>query len=186
MNPFNNKKAVQAINYFATKNGGEISKMVAIKLLWLSDRVHLLKYGRMISNDTYYAMEYGPVGSSTRNNLESLTNNIYESQFLLLPNNKKVKSIAEPDLMVFSDSDEEVLELVFSKVGHFDFNMFKEWSHEFTEWKRFKNELEANPRRSFKMVIDDFFNDYELLAGKGIEIEKEVIGLNKEYFFEFA
>ena len=40
MNEFNHRKAVQALNFFSLKNGGKIEKMKAIKLLWLSDRVH--------------------------------------------------------------------------------------------------------------------------------------------------
>jgi len=45
---FNHKKAVQTLAYFAQKEGGVINKMKAFKLIWLSDRLHLRKYGRPI------------------------------------------------------------------------------------------------------------------------------------------
>lgn len=63
---FNYKKAVQALNFYADAEGGKINKMKALKLIWLSDRLHLRKFGRPILNDTYLAMPYGPVASGTK------------------------------------------------------------------------------------------------------------------------
>ena len=63
---FNHKKAVQTLAYFAQKEGGVINKMKAFKLIWLSDRLHLRKYGRPILNDVYFALPKGPIPSSTK------------------------------------------------------------------------------------------------------------------------
>ena len=71
MRGFNYKKSVQALNILAFKNGGVINKMKAIKLIWLSDRLHLRKFGRTITGDDYYALPNGPVPSATRDILES-------------------------------------------------------------------------------------------------------------------
>ena len=51
--PFDYKKAVQAINFFARKNGGKITKLEVLKLIFFADRYHLRKYGRPITNDQY-------------------------------------------------------------------------------------------------------------------------------------
>ena len=63
---FNYKKAVYTLAYFALKEGGAINKMKAFKLIWLSDRLHLRKYGRPILNDVYFALPMGPIPSNTK------------------------------------------------------------------------------------------------------------------------
>jgi uncharacterized phage-associated protein len=40
--------------------------MKALKLIYFADRYHLRKYGRLVTNDIYYAMNYGPVPSSVK------------------------------------------------------------------------------------------------------------------------
>ena len=63
---FKYETATQALNYLALKSGGRINKMKALKLIFFSDRYHLRKYGRPITNDEYLAMEYGPVASGVK------------------------------------------------------------------------------------------------------------------------
>ena len=63
---FDFRKATQAINYLATREGGQIGKLKLIKLAYLADRFHIRRYGRPIFNDSYLAMQYGPVGSSVK------------------------------------------------------------------------------------------------------------------------
>ena len=46
-------------------------KMKALKLVYIADRYHLRKYGRLITNDTYFAMNYGPVPSGTKDIAEA-------------------------------------------------------------------------------------------------------------------
>jgi len=41
----------------------DLTKLKASKLLYLADRLHLITYGKMITGDTYYALEKGPVPS---------------------------------------------------------------------------------------------------------------------------
>jgi hypothetical protein len=45
--------------------------MKALKLIFLADRYHLCRYGRLITNDSYVAMKHGPVPSATRDIVES-------------------------------------------------------------------------------------------------------------------
>ena len=56
---FDYKKATQALNFFALKEGGTINKMKALKLIYFADRYNLRKYGRPVRNDDYWAMGYG-------------------------------------------------------------------------------------------------------------------------------
>src|SRR3989344_6731266 len=60
------KKITQVLNYIAEKQGGVVDYMKALKLLYLADRLHLRKYGRLITDDRLIAMKYGTLGSQAR------------------------------------------------------------------------------------------------------------------------
>ena len=59
------EKTVQVLNWLARRNGGRIGKLRAMKLVFFADRYHLRKHGRMVTEDEYWAMKYGPVPSTT-------------------------------------------------------------------------------------------------------------------------
>jgi uncharacterized phage-associated protein len=124
MNGFNYKKAVQALNFFARKSSNfTLNKMKAIKLIWLADRFHLRKYGRPIIGDVYFALPYGPVPSTTRDIVEE--NNIslseeelqYSKDFIENESKYKYKSIKDCDLKVFSKTEVEAFDKIFSTYG---------------------------------------------------------------------
>ena len=60
----NLKKIENAILFFANKSDKTIERMKLIKLIWLSDRLHLSKYGRLILKDRYKALPNGPIAST--------------------------------------------------------------------------------------------------------------------------
>ena len=57
------EKIVELLLYLAHKRPGA-DKYQAVKFFYLADRAHLNRYGRPISFEKYYAMSYGPVGST--------------------------------------------------------------------------------------------------------------------------
>ena len=63
---FKYEAATQALNYLASKSGGTLNKLKALKLIYFADRFHLRKYGRPVTGDEYLAMTYGPVASSVK------------------------------------------------------------------------------------------------------------------------
>lgn len=98
---FSHKKATQILNYFAIKEGGKINKMKALKLTFLADRYHLRKYGRLITNDEYFAMEFGPVASGVKDIAEKtivLDQKVkdYSSHFLELKRYDLISDISKP------------------------------------------------------------------------------------------
>ena len=56
---------VEALHYVLSKTK-RAGKIKLIKLVYLADKYHLLKYGRTVTNDDYYAMEFGPVGTTVK------------------------------------------------------------------------------------------------------------------------
>ena len=63
---FDRDKALEAILYIANSLHNPTFHSIS-KMLYLSDKLHLQDYGRLICGDSYVAMEYGPVPSAIYN-----------------------------------------------------------------------------------------------------------------------
>lgn len=157
------KKATQALNYLARKKDGKINKMKAIKLIYLADRLHLRKYGRPIIGDEYWAMKLGPVGSHTKRAAElDVPDSFlsYAQKYIQPTDNKKQSfvSLKLADTNVFSKTDLECLESVYSAFGDKDQFELAELSHQYPEWKKHEKEINTGKKR-VAMSYSDFFAD---------------------------
>ena len=182
------KKAIQALNFFAAKGGGKINRMKAIKLIWLSDRAHLRRYGRPILSDKYYAIKLGPILSKTKNFSEAkglLSEEVkaYRDIYIEPIGQYEFKSLDAPDMNVFSQSDIETMEKIFSMFGHYDKYRLSNLSHKFPEWKKFEDYLKVNVTGRRRMSFDDFFEDTAESLEYFTEPE-ELLKLSKEVFEE--
>ena len=151
-------KIINSILFFANKSENKtINRLKLMKLLWLSDRVHLNKYGRLILKDNYKALPHGPVPSATMDfSKNSIANNFHVDKYNL-------KSEKQFDPKYFSKSDIDVMDSIWDKFGSFDQFELRDISHKFPEWLRFEKEL--NDRfapNSYSMVMEDFFITPEL------------------------
>lgn len=182
------KKAIQALNFFAVKEGGRINRMKAFKLIWLSDRTHLRKFGRTILSDKYYAMKLGPVPSKTKNLSEDTSYlhselKVYRDSFIKTAGQYDIDSICNPDMKVFSSSDIEVMEHVFITFGSRKEFKLSNFSHEFPEWKKFDSYFKVNESGSKRMDYADFFTDSPESL-KYFNEPEELLKLSKEVFEE--
>ncbi|HEY4194822.1 MAG TPA: Panacea domain-containing protein, partial [Mucilaginibacter sp.] len=139
MSSFKFKKAVQALNYFAQKEGGHINYMKAGKLVYLADRAHLRTYGRTITNDTYIAMKNGSVPSKTKDII--LKSAWFEQEildyvniYLSDPDDYSFNSLKDTDTDVFSKTDLKVMEEIYDFFGDRNKYELSEYSHHFPEW----------------------------------------------------
>ncbi len=190
MNNFNYKKATQIINFFSRKEGTQIDKLKLIKLIWLSDRLHLRKFGRFITDDSYFAMKLGPVPSSVLDLIDANTFIFEESEleyrnsFINLRGKLNVCSIAEVDEKVFSKTDLKVMEEVYSTYSQFTGDFLSDISHEFPEWRRHKKEIESGIRRKAVDLNDFFENIVEDIHFPKMNLDEEHLKLSKEFFFD--
>ena len=173
------------LNYFAECNGGKIEKIKAYKLMWLSDRYHLRQYGRMISDDTYYAMPHGSVPSTAKDMLDgNVIVNINPNEYISIINNNNYKTIKEPKLKVFSQTDRDTLSLIFDKYSGLSYKELSEVSHQFPEWVRFEDEIK-NPKNksSHKIRVIDFFENVDDESGLFVD-DDELIEITKQLYSE--
>ncbi len=169
------QKRTQAILYFANKSTNKrIKRLKLVKLLWLADRIHLNRYGRMILKDDYYALPHGPVPSKTMDQSKLSIPNVYNV------NGFNLEAEDDFDLKYFSESDLEVMEEVWNKFGKMTEFKLRDYSHLFPEWKRFEDRLKGKKQQSYKIRINDFFEAPDEKAD--LKIDKEQINTSKEYF----
>ena len=173
---FDFKKATQALNHLASKGVGKVNKMKALKLIYFADRYHLRKYGRLITNDTYFAMNYGPVPSGVKDIAEGSEflgekEREYSSQYLTSIDQYTLKSINPVDDSVFSDSDIEALNFAWDKFSHLSKYKLKDLTHKYPEWERHKEALNLDSR--IQIYLEDFLNDPEADIEKCFELDEE-------------
>lgn len=158
------KKIFQALNFFAIAEDGEINKMKALKLIWLADRLHLRKYGRTITGDTYYALKNGSVPSSAKkfaeaNDYIKLTEKQYGDRFIQKVDVHHYKSVNAVDIMVFSKTDIDIMNIIYKTFSGKDQYELGKLSHKFPEWKRFEDNLKKKPHSNYLMEMEDFFEE---------------------------
>jgi uncharacterized phage-associated protein len=185
MRGFDYKKTTQALNFFAKEEGGEINKMKALKLIWLSDRKNAALFGRTITGDSYFAMKNGPVASATRDILEesSFLDDVakdYSNSFIK-SNGYEYVSIGHIDEEVFSDSDINTIREIYKAFGNKDKFALSDISHEFPEWKKYESALRKRLSSRFEISIEEFFETNEYVE-KCFNITKSELELSKQIF----
>lgn len=157
------KASTQALYYISKKLGKPLDKWTGLKLVFFADRYHIRKYGRTITDDFYYAMEHGPVGSTTYDVLKFNTNTSHEKKyiehFLEKEDDKYKAKNKNLKLDYLSETDIEALDFAINTFGKFSSKRIKDISHLYPEWNRFKKTLKANDITRIEMNIVDFFND---------------------------
>ncbi len=157
------KASTQALYYVSKKLKKPLDKWTGLKLVFFADRYHIRKYGRTITDDFYYAMEHGPVGSTTYDVLKFNTNTFHEKKYIehfLEKEDDKCKAKNKNlKLDYLSETDIEALDFAINIFGKFSSKKIKNISHLYPEWNRFKKTLKTNSITRIEMNIIDFFND---------------------------
>ena len=186
----NIKVIIQSLYYISSKLNKQVDKLTALKLVFFADRYHLRKYARLITNDTYYAMEYGPVASNVKNILSfdflSLQEKEYTEQFIekVDEHNYNIKkNILDEDLDMLSETDKEALQFAIVRFGNKNSYSLVDETHKYPEWKRFENTLNDTLKRE-KIVMTDFFENTDIQNDPYKIIPKEKVALSKEFYLQ--
>jgi uncharacterized phage-associated protein len=141
--------------YYILQKIGEADKIKLVKLIYLADKYHLIRYGRTITNDDYYAMEYGPVGTTLKDVLSYDSSNISEHEkkyFSELIERKEAYTFqAKKDVNIsfdmLSETDKEALNFVIEHFGNINSKQLSEYTHQYPEWNQYKDLFENNLTR---------------------------------------
>lgn len=175
------KLIIQVLHYILEKLG-KADKLKLIKLIFLADKYHLLKYGRTITEDDYYAMELGPVGSTVKDILSF--NHFTLSKAELDYAKKLLKPISQncfaskgtPDVDMLSETDKEVLAYVIERFGKMSSMELSEYSHKYPEWQQheylFKNGQTKRKQIKTEELLSTLDDDLQSLGIDADHIEE--------------
>ena len=136
----NEVKITHTAAYLIQKSGGKMYHLKLIKIMYLSDRESMKRYGSPITNDRMVSMDYGPVLSTTLNFINGHIPS-YEGGWEAWINDRsnhmvslKIETFNRNDLTELSDSDIEILD-VWSEFGEMNQWELVDYTHKLDEWK---------------------------------------------------
>ena len=177
---------LESFYYLSKKLDSPIDKLAAVKLLFFADRYHLRKYGRLISDDTYYALPHGPVASNSLDILNQVMNDSdtgAAKQYIKKSDSKAFTAVeTDYELEYLSDSDIEALNFVAEQFGDKEAWELRNLTHEYPEWKRFEHTLDSQLSRREKIIMSDFFENANIENDPFLVIPERVVELSKEAY----
>lgn len=132
---FNEQKATQLACILLSRNGGKMSHLKLMKLMYLIDRETLIRWGWSMTGDNYSSMPYGMVLSRTYNlvNEESFPET-YWKQHITPPQNYIVELRENPNIDELSEAETDLIEEIFAEFGHWNRWDLVNYVHELPEW----------------------------------------------------
>lgn len=134
-NLFDPEKALNAILWIAKRIPSPSFHSIS-KLLYFADRIHLERYGRLISGDSYVAMKHGPVPSGTYDIMKAVRGDgtcvVEEAaqEAFTVDGRHDVIPRREANEALFSESDLECLHEAITRYGRLSFIELTRLSHD--------------------------------------------------------
>ena len=180
---FDYEKTIAASLYIVSKNLPELTMAKLFKLLYFSDKDHLVRYGRTITGDEYVAMKDGPVPSNLYDLFKELRNKPSSQPAVMLAKNimleastyqyPRLSALGTIDPMQLSISDIESLDRILFEFGQFTFLRLRSLTHDTPAWE---NAWSERTNDSAPMRFEDFFE----------EDPNAIVGAKEEMLENFA
>lgn len=183
---------IEALYYLLTKlPSAQAEKIKLIKLLYLADKYHLIRYGRTITNDDYYAMEFGPVGTTAKDVLSFDKYNLSSKEYKYLTTLIEKKDDytfaakkTEISFIMLSQTDKEALDFVVEYFGNMDQWQLQEYTHQYPEWSQyidlFENNLTKRERIETRELLSCFEGDPLALPENHVKESEKIVTGNFE------
>jgi len=178
------EKIVQTLAYILTKMQ-KADKIQLVKLLYIADKYHLIRYGRTITNDQFWAVKAGPMGSVTSDVLnlenEEATYFNYDSTMLRRVDDYAFETSVsdEETFEALSESDFEILDIVINKFGRMHKWDLVDYCHQYPEWKQYEKIFENAPTKRERIHTEELLSTigdepFEVIP-EHIEISKQIL-----------
>jgi uncharacterized phage-associated protein len=199
LNGFSIKKIFEAGAYLQSSisDNDTYNYLRLIKLLFFADRYHIRKYGTLLTFDNYVALKLGPVASTTLNiikrefehlGLKKAEREFIVSNSILDKSSFKIQFLA-PESPLLSKSEVEALDFAVENFSRFNKYELIDITHDYPEWKRYKDLFAHQLTFQEHVVWKDFFSNPNISESKYI---KEHLGGvdpfydDEEYLAEMA
>lgn len=163
---FDFDKFLAALQFMAAKGVPELDKYKICKLLFLADKYHLVKYGRPIIGDRYFALPYGPVPSEVLDLLNAFSiaePNLSDTRFQAMTanleldrkyQNPRISTKVSPAFQVLSKSDLMALDYVIANFGSKGFGELLGLTHTMYAYRAAWERKPSGP-----MQYEEFFEE---------------------------
>ena len=133
---FDEAKATQAAAFLLSMRGGRMHYLKLLKLLYLADRIALIRWGIPISTDRYVSMDHGPVLSCVYNLITDEKPKPVWAQFISAPlGDYEVELLREAPKDKLSRAEESVLKEVYAEYGYRNrWDIVENVMHRLPEW----------------------------------------------------
>lgn len=160
-------KIIEVMLHLAHLRPG-LDKYQVVKLLYLADREHFNRFGRPITQEQYFALQYGPVASNAMDFMEQDARalkraGVSDLPFGLVAEGTLVRLGApkrEIDRSLFSRTDLQVIDAVVEEYGSRTFGELFEVTHDHPAWKLAWNRKAHHAKRS-EMFYDEMIDSEE-------------------------
>jgi len=169
------EKIVELLLYLARARP-DADKYQAVKFFYLADREHLIRYGRPITFENYYAMSFGPVASTV---LELLNGNLNRAKAVgidELPFKTEIgktrngsdttyirAALREVNYDLFSKSDIKVFDEIVAKYRNASFDDLFKATHKHFAWRNAWSTRRQGERA--EMFYEEMIEDEKRRAG---------------------
>ena len=164
-NFLNIEKIVQVF-FYIQKNTGADTKLNLIKLLFFADKIHLRKHFSFISLDNYIALKYGPVARISLdilNRQKEYLSNFSTNELKYLDNVQKINQSKRIIRQMPNDLlSKNEMNSIDKSINLFFGKNLVDLSHDYPEWKRYKEPFEMQWVSSMPIVINDFFRNPDI------------------------
>lgn len=128
------------------------------KILYFAQQDHLVKYGKVIVDDSFKALKHGPVPTYTYKALQiaegkPLVGDFDEFLKDIEVHDKKVYATAVPDLDYLSGADQRSLDASIAKYKDTDPYDLSDLSHD-SAWEEAMQRIKDDPQKNFITIID--------------------------------
>lgn len=166
---YNHSKTPQVALWLLHRHGGSMDKLKLVKMVFLADREHLIRYGRPIVGGHYFTMRRGPVSSEFKEYVDCQMTGV-ELPFAL---NGQFNLVAtQPvDENWLSPSDREILDTIYYEYKDFSPIQLANITHQFKAYK--KHVPEAGSR--CPIPYEDFFEDSDSKDMLALVLEEQEI-----------
>ncbi len=145
----------------------QADKVKLVKLLFLADKCHLIRYGRTISGDDFWAMSLGVVGSVTKDILDFDNE---EENYFPNPENEYARKMLQKEgeytyraksscnidnVDQLSETDIEALRLVATHFGDYDKWALVRFTHRYPEWKQYEKLFDSREIRREQLDTEE-------------------------------
>lgn len=158
---FDLNKAVEIIIYLA-RRVSEPTILRIFKLVYLAEKLHLERYGVMLCNDRYDALQYGP---APRNTYDIINEARYSDDYGFRVRERDIETLRLENSGHISEAAKHCLDEVLERFGNLSIGRLVEESHD-SAWAEAWND--SGVARRFEMpletIVANLKNGDEILA----------------------